>query len=314
MDFAAFIALLAATLRLATPLILGSLSGIWSERSGVINIAIEGIMLSGAFAGYTVAEQTSTVVTWSLGPIGGNLVLGVLAACAAGALLALVHAVWSLKFRTDQIISGTALNILAMGLTAYLLRLIYDVGGSPKLANTLPALFTVHLTDRHGIAISAPFTPIMLTALVLVVVTHLALFHTPWGLRTLACGEHPTTVRTLGMSVDAIRFTNLAISGALAGLAGAFLTLEQIGQFNEDMTSGKGFIALAVMIFGRWKPFYALAAALFFGLADASQVLLQTRGIQVPAEFLEMLPYVLTLVALMGLVGRTRPPAAIGQV
>ncbi len=314
MDFAMFIALLAATLQLATPLILGSLTGIWSERSGVVNIAIEGIMLTGAFAGYTVAEQTLDVARWSLGPIPGNLLLGVLAACVAGALLALVHAFWSLKLRTDQIISGTALNILALGLTAYLLRLIYDVGGSPKLPSTLPPLFVWNLTNSHGETISAQFTPIMLLSLVLVVATHLVLFHTPWGLRTLAAGEHPTTVRTLGMSLDAIRYTNLAIGGAIAGLAGAFLTLEQVGQFNENMTAGKGFIALAVMIFGRWKPFYALAAALFFGLADASQVLLQTWGIQIPAEFLEMLPYVLTLVALMGLVGRTRGPAAVGQI
>lgn len=314
MELATFAALLVATLRLATPLILGSLSGIWSERSGIINIAIEGIMLTGAFAGYTVAQQTLDVATWSVGPVPGNLVLGILAACVAGSLIALVHAVWSITFRTDQIISGMAINILAVGLTSYLLRLIYDVGGSPKLPNTLPSLFTWHVVNSQGERISAQFTPIMLIALVLVVVTHLALFHTPWGLRTQAAGEHPTTVRTLGMSVTGIRFANLALAGAIAGLAGAFLTLEQIGQFNENMTSGKGYIALAVMIFGRWKPFYALAAALFFGLADACQVLLQTWGIQIPPEFLEMLPYVLTIVALMGLVGRTRPPAAVGQL
>lgn len=313
MEFAAFLALFTATLRLATPLILGSLSGIWSERSGIINIAIEGMMLTGAFTGYCVAQMTAESVTWSIGPIAGNLVLGVVAACAAGAVLGLIHAFWSLKFRTDQIISGTAINILALGLTAYLLRLIYDVGGSPKLASTLPSLFGVTATGQHG-EVVVQFTPIMLAAIGLVILTHVTLFHTPWGLRTQSCGEHPTTVSTLGMSVDFIRYTNLAISGAIAGLAGAFLTLEQIGQFNEGMTSGKGFIALAVMIFGRWKPFLALAAALFFGLADASQVLLQTWGIQVPPEFLEMLPYVLTLIALMGLVGRTRPPAAIGQI
>ncbi|MBM3269581.1 MAG: ABC transporter permease [Candidatus Sericytochromatia bacterium] len=313
MDLAVFLALLAATLRLATPLILGSLSGIWAERSGIINIAIEGIMLTGAFTGYMVAQTTAETATWMVGPFHGNLVLGVVAACLAGSLLGLVHAFWSLQFRTDQIISGTAINILAIGLTAYLLRLVFDVGGSEKLENTLPSLVGFTLAGKEG-EVAVQFTPIMLAALVLVVVTHYALFHTPWGLRTQACGEHPTTVRTLGMSVEFIRYCNLAISGALAGLAGAFLTLEQIGQFNENMTSGKGFIALAVMIFGRWKPFAAFAAALFFGLADASQVLLQTWGIQIPSEFLEMLPYVLTLVALMGLVGRTRPPAAIGQI
>lgn len=313
MELAVFLALLAATMRLATPLILGSLSGIWSERSGVINIAIEGIMLTGAFTGYVVAQQTADSATWMAGPFHGNLLFGVLAACSAGAALGLVHGFWSLKLRTDQIISGTALNILALGLTAYLLRLIFDVGGSEKLENTLPALVSLTMPSKNG-DVTIQFTPIMLTALVLVVISHFALFHTPWGLRTQACGEHPTTVRTLGMSVEAIRYVNLALSGALAGLAGAFLTLEQIGQFNEGMTSGKGFIALAVMIFGRWKPFMALGAALFFGLADASQVLLQTWGIQIPSEFLEMLPYLLTLVALMGLVGRTRPPAAIGQI
>lgn len=313
MELAVFLALLAATLRLATPLILGALSGIWSERSGVVNIGIEGMMLTGAFTGYVVAQQTADTATWMWGPFHGNLVLGVLAACAAGSVLGLVHAFWSLKLRTDQIISGTAINILALGLTAYLLRLIFDVGGSEKLENTLPALVSFTMQSKNG-EIAIQFTPIMLTALALVVVSHFALFNTPWGLRTQACGEHPTTVRTLGMSVEFIRFCNLAIAGAIAGLAGAFLTLEQIGQFNEGMTSGKGFIALAVMIFGRWKPGMALAAALFFGLADASQVLLQTWGIQIPPEFLEMLPYVLTIVALMGLVGRTRPPAAIGQI
>ncbi len=313
MDLAVFFALLAATLRLSTPLILGSLSGIWSERSGIINIAIEGIMLTGAFTGYMVAQKTAESATWMVGPFHGNLVLGVVAACIAGAVLGLVHAFWSLKFRTDQIISGTAINILAIGLTAYLLRLVFDVGGSEKLENTLPALLSFTLQGKHG-EVAVQFTPIMLAALALVVLSHFALFKTPWGLRTQACGEHPTTVRTLGMSVEFIRYCNLALSGAIAGLAGAFLTLEQIGQFNENMTSGKGFIALAVMIFGRWKPFMAFAAALFFGLADAGQVLLQTWGIQIPSEFLEMLPYVLTLVALMGLVGRTRPPAAIGQI
>ncbi len=313
MELAVFLALLAATMRLATPLILGSLSGIWSERSGVINIGIEGMMLTGAFTGYVVAQQTAESATWMVGPFHGNLILGILAACVAGSVLGLVHAFWSLKLRTDQIISGTAINILALGLTAYLLRLIFDVGGSEKLENTLPAIISFAMPSKNG-DVAIQFTPIMLTALVLVVISHYALFHTPWGLRTQSCGEHPTTVRTLGMSVEFIRYTNLAISGALAGLAGAFLTLEQIGQFNEGMTSGKGFIALAVMIFGRWKPFMALAAGLFFGLADASQVLLQTWGIQIPPEFLEMLPYVLTIVALMGLVGRTRPPAAIGQI
>ncbi|MBI6545395.1 MAG: ABC transporter permease [Cyanobacteria bacterium NC_groundwater_1444_Ag_S-0.65um_54_12] len=312
MDLAVFLALLAATLRLATPLILGSLAGIWSERSGVINIAIEGIMLSGAFAGYVIAEKTATVIGWSLGPLPGNLLAGSVAACLTGIFLGLLHAFWSSKFRTDQIISGTAINILALGLTAYLLRLIYDVGGSPKLADTLPALLSWTVAGKHG-EIAIQFTPIMLAALILAVISHFGLFHTPWGLRTQAVGEHPMTVRTLGMSVEGIRYCNLALSGAIAGLAGAFLTLEQIGQFNEGMTSGKGFIALAVMIFGRWKPLLALAAALFFGLADAAQVLLQTRGISVPAEFLEMLPYLLTIVALLGLVGRTRPPAAIGQ-
>ena len=313
MELATFLALFAATLRLATPLILGSLSGIWAERSGIINIAIEGMMLTGAFTGYMVAQTTAESATWMVGPFHGNLILGVLAACASGALLGLIHAFWSLKLRTDQIISGTAINILALGLTAYLLRLVFDVGGSEKLENTLPAILSFTVEGKNG-EVAIQFTPIILIALVLVVVSHFALFKTPWGLRTQSCGEHPTTVRTLGMSVDFIRYVNLALSGAIAGLAGAFLTLEMIGQFNEGMTSGKGFIALAVMIFGRWKPFMALAAALFFGLADASQVLLQVFGIQVPAEFLEMLPYLLTIVALMGLVGRTRPPAAIGQI
>jgi simple sugar transport system permease protein len=313
MELATFLALFAATLRLATPLILGSLSGIWAERSGIINIAIEGMMLTGAFTGYMVAQTTAESATWMVGPFHGNLILGVLAACASGAFLGLIHAFWSLKLRTDQIISGTAINILALGLTAYLLRLVFDVGGSEKLENTLPAIIAFTVDGKNG-EVAIQFTPIILIALVLVVVSHFALFKTPWGLRTQSCGEHPTTVRTLGMSVEAIRYVNLALSGAIAGLAGAFLTLEMIGQFNEGMTSGKGFIALAVMIFGRWKPFMALAAALFFGLADASQVLLQVFGIQVPPEFLEMLPYVLTIVALMGLVGRTRPPAAIGQI
>ena len=150
MELAVFLALLAATMRLATPLILGSLSGIWSERSGVINIGIEGMMLTGAFTGYVVAQQTAESATWMVGPFHGNLILGILAACVAGSVLGLVHAFWSLKLRTDQIISGTAINILALGLTAYLLRLIFDVGGSEKLENTLPAIISFAMPSKNG--------------------------------------------------------------------------------------------------------------------------------------------------------------------
>ncbi|MEB3297867.1 MAG: ABC transporter permease [Candidatus Sericytochromatia bacterium] len=312
MEAAVFIGLLAAMLRLATPLLLGSLSGIWAERSGVVNIAIEGMMLTGAFAGYVTAERLLDAEIFD-GIGTGHLWLGVLAAVVAGAVLGLVHAFWTQRFRTDQIVSGTALNILALGVTAYALRLIYDVGGSTKLPETLPALFSWTVEGKDG-PVGIAFTPLMVVSVLLCLVTHVVLFRTPWGMRTQASGEHPLTLSSLGLSVLKTRYANMAISGGLAGLAGAFLTLEGIGQFNEGMTSGKGFIALAVMIFGRWRPLPALAAACLFGLADALQIFLQTLGVQVPAEWLQMLPYLLTLVALMGLMGRARPPAALGQV
>lgn len=312
MEPAILIGLLAAMLRLATPLLLGSLSGIWAERSGVVNIAIEGMMLTGAFAGYVVAERLLEAEVFDGAGIG-HLWVGVLAAVIVGALLGLVHAFWTQRFRTDQIVSGTALNILAVGVTAYALRLVYDVGGSTKLPETLPAILTWSVEGKDG-SVGVAFTPLMVLSVVLCLVTHVVLFRTPWGLRTQASGEHPLTLTSLGLSVLKTRYLNMAISGGLAGLAGAFLTLEGIGQFNEGMTSGKGFIALAVMIFGRWRPLPSLAAACLFGLADAMQILLQTLGVEVPAEWLQMLPYVLTLVALMGLMGRSRPPAALGQV
>jgi general nucleoside transport system permease protein len=297
---AATVSILAITITKATPITLGALSGICCERTGVVNIGIEGMMLTAAFAGFMVGVYTH------------NLAVALLAAIASGALMSLLHAVLSITFRVDQIISGTVINILAVGLTGYLNRQLFATG-APSGLSVLPSLPWGPLGDLPWIGpILFQQRPIAISAIVLVIVVHLALFRTRWGLRTRAVGEHPLAADTVGIDVNALRYANVVLGGALAGLGGAYFTLESVPHFEPLMTNGRGFIALAAMIFGKWTPFGAWGAALLFGVAEAIPTAMQLQGINIPFQIVGLLPYVLTIVVVAGAVGRAAPPAADG--
>ncbi len=303
--------LFAAAVRIATPLALAAIGGTICERSGIVNIALEGMMLVGAFAGVVGALAT------------GSAWFGVLCAILAGALLALIHAFASINLRTDQVVSGTAINILALGLTGFFMEVIYGHPGTTDSAPRLMPVFNISgptegvlgtiWTWINGVFLS--FTPIVYIAIFIAIFGQWALFHTRWGLRLRALGEHPRAADTVGISVVRGRYSAVLMSGALGGLAGANLTLEQVGSFTEDMTNGRGFIALAANIFGRWTPGGSYLASLLFGFADALQIKLQLFRdvIKIPSQFFLMLPYVLTVVVLAGVVGRAVAPAAVGK-
>ena len=294
------VALLAIAVTKATPLTLGALSGVFSERSGVVNIAIEGIMLSAAFFGFIAAVQT------------GSLGVGLGAALPTGGLMALLHAVLSIRFRVDQIISGTVINILAVGLTGFFNRQLYATGA----ASTQGVFPQVRLPLLQDLPILGPVLfrhqPLTLLAIVLVFLSHWVLFRTRWGLRTRAVGEHPLAADTVGIDVVRRRYANVVLGGLLAGLGGACFTLESVPHFEPLMTNGRGFIALAAMIFGKWTPIGAWGAALLFGVTEALPVALQIQGFNVPFQLVGMLPYILTIVVVAGAVGRATPPAAVG--
>jgi ABC-type uncharacterized transport system permease subunit len=294
------VGLASATLVASTPLVLAALGGVMCERSGVVNIALEGIMLTSAFAGFAVAFALH------------NLAAGLLAAIVAGMLIAALHAVLSIEFLVDQIVSGTVINILAVGVTGVFYRTLLQQG--VRGPGTLP---TWNVPVLSSIPVLGPifFRQALVTylMLVLVVVVHLVLFNTVWGLRTRACGEHPLAADTAGVNVRAVRYLNVIGSGALGGLGGAYFTIQQIGQFLPNITGGRGFIALAAMISGRWTPFGAFGASLLFACADAVAARLQYLGVHLPIQLLAMLPYVLTIVVVAGALGRAIAPAAVGR-
>lgn len=292
-------------LRLGTPIALGSLAGIYAERSGVVNIAIEGMMLTGAAFGFAAFIFT------------GNIWIGVLLAVILGGLIALIHGLLSITFKTDQIISGTVINILAIGITGYLRRQ-FIVGQSAGRV-TLPAI-EIPLLSNIPIVGPILFTgkPIFYAMILLVILTHVMLFYTRWGLRTRAVGENPRAADTVGINVIRMRYLNIMFSGMIAGLGGAWFSLETVGNFDDGMTAGKGFIALAAMIFGKWMPFGAFGGAMLFGFAEALGTRFQILKVElfggpVPVQFLQVLPYVTTMVVLAGLIGRAVGPAASGQ-
>lgn len=296
-DPAACTAVLAAALRQSTPLALGALCGICGERCGVMNIGIEGQMLLAAFVAYVVAA----------GPGGQGL--AATAAVATGAAMGLILAVMAVTLKMDQIIAGTVLNVLALGLSGYFYQPGLTIGAKLQ-AFSLGPLKDLPLVG--ALVFACP--PITLATPVLVLTLYAYLFHTPWGLRARAAGEHPQAAATLGIGVAATRYGHVIVGGTLAGLAGAFLTLEAVGTFERVMTNGRGFVALAVMIFGRWHPLGAWAAALLFGLAAAAQTQFQFAGtLAIPPQFVGMLPYLLTIFALALVGGKARPPAALGQ-
>lgn len=290
------VSVLNATIRFSTPLILGALCGLLGERSGVINIGIEGQMLLAAFFGFLASV------------VSGSPLLGVAVGILTGGVMGLFLAWMSVTLRMDQIIGGTVINILALGLTGYFYQAGLTTAG--KLQSfRIPLLADIPLVGP--VLFDNP--PITYAAIVLVFVVHYVLFFTRWGLRTRAVGEHPRAADTVGVNVFQIRYWNVIVGGALAGLAGAFLTLEAVGSFERNMTNGRGFLALAVMIFGKWTPLGAWGAALLFGFAFAIGNQLQLLGrVSIPPQFFGILPYLLTIVVLAGLVGRSRPPAADG--
>jgi general nucleoside transport system permease protein len=299
--------LFASAIRMATPIALAAIGGTICERSGVVNIALEGMMLFGAFM--AVVGTTFTGNPWA----------GLLVGVVSSMLLALIHAFASITLKTDQVVSGTAINILALGLTGFLMEVIF---GRPGTTDPVPRLMPVFNFGgpTDGVwnwinTIVFSYTPIVYMAIIIAVVGQWALFKTRWGLRLRALGEHPRAADTVGISVIRGRYSAVIVSGALGGMAGANLTLEQVGSFTEGMTNGRGFIALAANIFGRWTPAGSYLASLLFGFADALQIKMQLFRdvIAIPSQFFLMLPYVLTVIVLAGVVGRAVAPAAVGK-
>ena len=294
-------ALTAATLRFATPLVFAAIGGMFSERSGVANIGLEGMMLAGAFFGAWGADVTGT---WA-----GGLAIAVL----SGALLALVHAVFAIHLRADQIVAGTAVNFLALGVTGYMYIDIYGDRGTPVDLPQIPNVPLPGLEDVYFIGPALSGLNLMIwLALATLVLSYLVMFKTPLGLRIRSVGEHPRAAATLGVSVYGIRYGAVTASGMLAALGGAYLSLGFVHSFTENMTAGRGFIALAALIFGNWRPLGAAGAALLFGFSSALAQRLPTYSESLATLF-QALPYVLTLVAVAGFIGRSLPPAAIGR-
>jgi ABC-type uncharacterized transport system permease subunit len=300
--------MLQATLQAATPLTLGAMAGILCERSGIINIAIEGMMLTGAFAAIAFAS------------VFDSLWMGLLAASLAGGVMAALHAVLSIKYKVDQIISGTVINILAAGATRFLnLRLLEPAGLS-----TPGSFDLIEIPVLADIPIVGPILfvnqPTVFIMLILLVVVNYVIFFTPWGLRMRACGEHPGAADTVGVHVNRMRYAGVILGGLIAGIGGAYFSLGVVGTFEDNMTRGQGFVALAAMIFGNWNPAGGFLAALLFGFADALQVKMQIIAPllpfidqPIPPEFLQMAPYILTIIVVAGVVGRVRPPAQEGK-
>lgn len=294
--------MLQSTVLRATPITLGALSGVLCERSGVVNIAIEGMMLSAAFTGALVASAA------------GDQRVGLAGAIVIGGLLGLVLALLSIRYKVDQIIGGTVINIFALGITSFLSAKVFSDYQELNSPGVLRVLRVPLLSD---VPILGPIffvnNAFVFAMLVLVPVVTIALFRTRWGLRVRAVGEHPRAADTVGIDVHQVRYRSVVLGGMVAGLAGAFFTLGSVGRFDENMTAGRGFIALAALIFGRWHPVGAFAAALVFGFAESLQSKLAILSTPIPSEFLLMAPYLVTLVVVAGIVGRSRPPAADGQ-
>ncbi|MBO1435602.1 ABC transporter permease [Meiothermus sp. CFH 77666] len=295
------IALFFSTLRQAAPLLLTSLGGLFSERSGVVNIALEGMILFGAAAAAITVNRIE-VATGGLEAFWIPWV-GLLAGAAVGGLVGLVHAIASIKYRADQIVSGTAINIAALGAPSIVLQVLYNnTSTSQEVQNRLPNV------DLGPSSVSI----LVIFAFLLVPVVWWVLFKTPWGLRLRAVGEHPEAAETMGVNVIRMRYTAVILSGVLAGIAGAYLSIGFLNQFIRAMSAGAGFIALAALIFGKWHPFGVLGATLLFGFAQALAIQLQGGDI-LPATIVQALPFILTMLVLAGFIGRSRPPAAVGK-
>jgi len=288
------LAFLAQTLRIAVPYLFAAAGGVLAERAGIISLTLEGFMLGGAFTAMLGSYYS------------GSPWIGVLCGIAGGLALGLLHAVSTIRFKANQVVSGIAINLLAVGLTRYFLKLVFDSSSnSPRVAG-----FSAGASSTALVA-GLIHNPLITLGLLIVPVVAWLLYRTPFGLRVRAVGEHPEAAITLGVSVARVRYVAVALSGALAALGGAYLSLDQ-HQFTDGMSAGRGFIALAAIIFGRWDPMRAGLACLFFAAAETLQI--QLQGMQaIPSQFVQMIPYVLTIIALVGVVGRAVPPAALGR-
>jgi len=312
------IRLIISTLSMAAPLFITAVGGIFSERCGVVNIALEGMMLIGAFFGVVGCFYT------------GSPWLGLLIAVIAAGLFAVIHAVISIKYHSNQVVSGVALNMLASGLTVFLLDVIFGIKGTSENVATIPnmnailgvakpaaeAVKQAGFDNQMLLYKALDFSPIILIGIAVVFIAHTVLFKTVFGLRLRAVGEHAKAADTLGISVSKMRYAGVIISGVLAGLAGAYLSLSLTGAFRKDMSAGRGYIALAAMITGKWNPVSAFIASLFFGLAQALEFFISEPvilGIKIPQQFIQMLPYVLTMVVLAGFIGKSTPPNDLGK-
>jgi len=283
------VALFWSTIRTSTPLILAALGGMFSERAGVINIALEGMMLAGAF---TAAAVTHAV---------GNPIVGLAAGMAAGALIGAIHAVACIRYKADQVVTGTAINILMIGMPAFLSGAFFlSSGSTPQI-------------PKNNLL---PWAPIYI-AFALVPIAWYVLYKTPFGLRLRSVGENPEAADAAGVSVSRMQYAGVLLSGALAGIGGAYLSIGQSSLFTRNMTSGRGFIALAALIFGKWRPVQTMLACLLFGFTEAISTQMQgviklPSGADIPVQFIHMVPYVLTIIVLAGFIGSSRPPQALG--
>ena len=292
------IALIWSTVRLATPLILAALGGMFSERSGVINIALEGKMLAGAFTAAAITYAADA----KLGLGAFSPWLGLLAGIGAGMLVAAIYAVVCIRFKADQVVSGMAINILMIGVPGFLSGAFFQSSGS-----------TPQIPREHLI----PWTPIVI-AFSLVVLTWYVLYRTPFGLRLRSVGENPGAADAAGVNVARLRYSGVLLAGALAGIGGAYLSIGQSSLFTRNMTAGRGFIALAALIFGKWRPVQTMLACLLFGFTEAVSIQMQgvvklPSGEDIPVQFIQMVPYVLTIIVLAGFIGQSRPPQALGR-
>ena len=295
--------MLSSTVVRATPIVLAALCGVISERSAVINIGIEGIML--------MAAQTAVITA----TVSGNLYVGLFFAIVMGGLVAALHAYLVIRFKVDQTVSSVAINIFGAGATAFISsRFMQRAGDMLNNSGTFP-IISIPVLSKIPVLGPVLFENnlIVYLTIVLVIAMHIMLYYTPWGLRTRAVGEHPKAADTLGINVYLMRYVNVILGGMIAGLGGAYFTIGSVGRFDEAMTAGKGFIGLAAMIFGNWNPIGAYTSSLIFGFADSLQVKLQILRIPIPSEFLLMAPYIVTMIILTGVVGRAVPPAADGQ-
>ncbi|MGL4980731.1 MAG: ABC transporter permease [Fusobacteriaceae bacterium] len=279
--------LILATLRQAAPIMITAIGGMFSELSGVVNIGLEGMMLMGAFFAAVASYYSGS---WVIGLLGGIL---------GGAFVALIHAIISIRYKGNQTVSGVAINLFASGFTVFMLRVLFSQSSNTPVVTGAPTIasFSVIIYIIYAVAIFSGFF----------------IYRTVTGLRIRAVGEYPLAADTVGIDVYKVRYFSVIMSGALAGLGGAYLSIGALTQFTKEMSAGRGFIALAALVFGKWKPKGVIFASLLFGFADAAQVLIQQYFSFIPPQFIQMLPYLLTLLALAGVVGKAVAPSAVGK-